>query len=56
LRIDAESSLEKTNKKFTERFVAMEKEAHASGRRLTEMSLREMDAIWDSIKKKNSED
>ena len=56
LRIDAESSLEKTNKKFTERFVAMEKEAHASGRRLTEMSLSEMDAIWDSIKKKNSED
>ncbi|MFI5153909.1 MAG: nucleoside triphosphate pyrophosphohydrolase [Chitinophagales bacterium] len=56
LRIDAESSLEKTNKKFTERFVAMEKEAHATGRRLTEMSLSEMDAIWDSVKKKNSED
>jgi XTP/dITP diphosphohydrolase len=56
LRIDAESSLEKTNKKFTDRFVAMEKEANASGRRLTDMSLSEMDAIWDSIKKKNSED
>jgi len=54
LHIDAENSLEKTNKKFIERFTSMEKEALSKGRTLSEMTLEEMDAIWDTIKKKKS--
>jgi XTP/dITP diphosphohydrolase len=53
LQIDPESALEKTNRKFTERFTRMEQEAFSKGRNLTEMSLEEMDAIWNSIKKQN---
>jgi uncharacterized protein YabN with tetrapyrrole methylase and pyrophosphatase domain len=34
----------------------MEKEAFAKGKPLTEMSLEEMDAIWNSIKKKKLPD
>ena len=56
LQIDAEHSLEKTNKKFIERFTRMEKEALAKGRQLSDMSLEEMDSIWDSIKKQKLQD
>ena len=54
LSIDAENSLERTNKKFISRFTAMEKLALQQGRPLSEMTLNEMDAIWNSIKKQNS--
>lgn len=50
LQIDAEHSLEKTNKKFIYRFSLMEKIAAASGRQLHDMSLSEMDSIWNSVK------
>jgi MazG family protein len=56
LRIDPENSIEKTNRKFISRFTGMEKEAFAKGKPLTEMSLEEMDAIWNSIKKKKLPD
>jgi XTP/dITP diphosphohydrolase len=52
LRIDAENALERTNKKFIHRFTQMESEALGQGRDLSQMSLQEMDAIWNSIKKK----
>lgn len=54
LRIDAENALARTNKKFIDRFTRMEKQAFAEGKPLSEMTLGEMDAIWDSIKKQNS--
>ena len=54
LRIDAENALERTNKKFIDRFNRMEKQAFNEGKPLSEMTLGEMDAIWDSIKKQNS--
>lgn len=50
LQVDAENSLERTNKKFIHRFIQMEKQALASGRDLEKMTLEEMDAIWNSIK------
>jgi XTP/dITP diphosphohydrolase len=50
LHIDAENALERTNKKFISRFTAMEQKALAAGRNLNEMSLAEMDAIWNTIK------
>jgi MazG family protein len=54
LQVDAENALEKTNKKFISRFTKMEQIAASQNRSLTDMSLMEMDAIWNSIKKQNS--
>ena len=53
LQIDAENALEKTNKKFISRFTRMEQEAVQQGKQLADMTLAEMDAIWNSIKKQN---
>lgn len=53
LQVDAENALEKTNKKFIRRFTQMEELAAAQNRMLADMSLAEMDALWNSIKKQN---
>jgi MazG family protein len=53
LQVDAEGVLEKTNKKFISRFTIMEEEAKKSGRSLADMSLEEMDAIWNEVKKQS---
>lgn len=53
LQIDAENALERTNKKFFSRFTRMEEQALQHGKSLADMSLAEMDAIWDHIKKQN---
>jgi MazG family protein len=50
LHIDAENSLEKANKKFISRFTRMEEQARSTGRSLADMTLQEMDAIWDFVK------
>jgi MazG family protein len=52
LRVDAENALEVTNKKFIRRFTQMEEEATQSGKNLADMTLSEMDSIWNSIKKR----
>jgi XTP/dITP diphosphohydrolase len=52
LQVDAENALERTNKKFIKRFTEMENEAFKTGKHLQDMSLEEMDSIWNSIKKK----
>ena len=51
LQVDAENALERTNKKFISRFTKMETEALKDGKQLHDMSLEEMDAIWNRIKK-----
>lgn len=56
LHIDAENSLEKANRKFIGRFTRMEEEALSKGGSLAGMTLEEMDAIWDSIKKQKKPD
>jgi XTP/dITP diphosphohydrolase len=53
LHIDAENALERTNKKFIARFTGMEEEARSRGRTLADMTLAEMDDLWNSIKKAN---
>jgi XTP/dITP diphosphohydrolase len=53
LQLDAENALERTNKKFISRFTRMEEEAALENRFLHDMSLEEMDALWNKIKKKN---
>ena len=52
LQIDAENALEKTNKKFIHRFTQMEQEALQNGKDLTQMTLQEMDNIWNTIKQR----
>lgn len=52
LQVDAENALEVTNKKFIRRFNQMEEEATRGGKNLAEMSLEEMDSIWNNIKKR----
>jgi XTP/dITP diphosphohydrolase len=56
LQIDAENALEKANRKFIGRFTRMEQEALSRGKSLPEMTLEEMDGIWDSIKKQKNTD
>ena len=51
LQVDAENALERTNKKFTDRFTRMENEAARQDKFLHDMSLEEMDALWNKIKK-----
>lgn len=48
--IDPETALEKTNKKFIKRFLFLEKETLHKGRELKEMSLDEMNDIWEQAK------
>lgn len=52
LNIDAERALEITNKKFIKRFQWMEKEAASNNQKLQDMSLAEMDILWNKAKKK----
>ncbi len=53
LQVDAENALEITNKKFISRFTQMEQLAKKNGNNLINMSLPEMDAMWNEIKKQN---
>lgn len=48
--VEPETALERTNRKFIERFKYLEKKAMESGRSLKEMSLEEMEAIWQEAK------
>jgi len=51
LKIDAENALERTNKKFIRRFQQMEVLAAEQGRQLADMTLTEMDGLWNQVKK-----
>jgi XTP/dITP diphosphohydrolase len=51
LEINPEDALERTNKKFIKRFQYIEKEATKAGRKLSEMTLEEMDVYWNKAKK-----
>ena len=50
LGIDPEEALHYTNNKFIRRFSHIEKTALACGRELEEMSLSEMDELWNEAK------
>jgi XTP/dITP diphosphohydrolase len=55
LQVDAENALERTNKKFIHRFTQMEQQALQSGKDLHDMTLGEMDTIWNNIKQQRSD-
>lgn len=50
-KIKPDSALEHTNRKFIQRFTYLEMEAKKQGRLLSEMTLDEMEAIWQDSKK-----
>jgi len=50
-KIDAESALQKATDKFVERFNRLEDELRRQDKRLGDVDLEEMDAIWNKIKK-----
>ena len=51
-KINPENALERTNQKFIARFNYLESKAHEMGRELRDMTLAEMDAIWEEAKTK----
>lgn len=51
LQVDPDRALERTNKKFIQRFTDMETVAMEQGRDLKNMTLEEMDALWVQMKK-----
>jgi len=48
--VEPETALERTNRKFIKRFKYLEKKALESGKSLKEMSLSEMEALWQEAK------
>lgn len=51
LKVDPESALERTNKKFIKRFQYLEDKAKAVNKPLKEMTLAEMDVFWEEAKR-----
>ncbi len=51
LKIDPESALERTNKKFMRRFQYMEQRVQENGQQLSDLNLQEMDVFWEEAKK-----
>ncbi len=50
-KVDAESALRGTNLKFKKRFAYVERGAKKQGRNLSDMTLEEMDVLWNEAKK-----
>ncbi|MCO6501125.1 MAG: nucleoside triphosphate pyrophosphohydrolase [Vicingus serpentipes] len=50
LGINPEDALEKTNKKFINRFQHMEEATTKEGKKMSDMTLEEMDKYWDEAK------
>ena len=51
LKVDPESALERTNKKFIKRFQYLEEKAKTNSKELKDMTLAEMDVFWEEAKK-----
>ncbi len=51
LNINPENALERTNKKFINRFMYLENETAKAGKVLSDMTLEEMDVYWNESKK-----
>jgi len=54
IEVDPEDALTKTISKFTERFGYIERKIGESGRAINDVSLEEMDALWNEAKTKKS--
>jgi tetrapyrrole methylase family protein/MazG family protein len=54
LNVDAESALRSANLRFKERFAYLEDKARARKRELSDLSLEELDALWEEYKDQSS--
>ncbi|MBI3872822.1 MAG: MazG family protein, partial [candidate division Zixibacteria bacterium] len=52
LKIDPESALAKTNRRFTRRFRYIESHLPKTGKALGEATLAEMDVLWEEAKRR----
>jgi len=50
LNVNAEEALQSTNRKFTRRFESMERSVRERGQNLDQLTLEQMDALWDAAK------
>ncbi|MCH2033013.1 MAG: nucleoside triphosphate pyrophosphohydrolase [Tenacibaculum sp.] len=50
IKVNPENALERTNKKFINRFQYLEQKAKEAGKELSDMSLAEMDVFWNESK------
>lgn len=50
-KVNPDNALERTNQKFIKRFNYIEQEAKKAGKNLKDMSLSEMDKLWEEAKK-----
>jgi tetrapyrrole methylase family protein / MazG family protein len=50
-KVDAESALREANKRFKKRFAHIEARAEEQGKKLTEMTMDEMEVLWQEAKK-----
>jgi XTP/dITP diphosphohydrolase len=50
-KLNPDDALERTNRKFIHRFNYIEEHSIKAGKPLTEMSLEEMDKLWNEAKK-----
>jgi MazG family protein len=50
LDVNAEEALQSANRKFSRRFEAMERTVRTDGRNLDQLTLEQMDALWDQAK------
>lgn len=51
LKIDAESALRQTNQRFRRRFAHIERRVKEQGRNMNDLSLAELDALWEEAKR-----
>lgn len=56
IKVDPEHAIERTCDKFIRRFEQVEQAAAAAGKKLPEMTLEEMDALWNSAKKREKKE
>ncbi|HVR39175.1 MAG TPA: nucleoside triphosphate pyrophosphohydrolase [Thermoanaerobaculia bacterium] len=50
MNVNAEEALQSTNRKFQRRFESMESRVHERGQNLDQLTLEEMDGLWDEAK------
>jgi uncharacterized protein YabN with tetrapyrrole methylase and pyrophosphatase domain len=50
LDVNAEEALQSANRKFTRRFESMERSVRSEGRNLDQLTLEQMDSLWDDAK------
>jgi len=56
LDLDPEAALRHANQKFTHRFGYIEEQSDLAGKNLNDMSLTEMEALWQQAKKRKVSD